>query len=196
LSGDRPPVRVRSSPLRGGCGVTAASEVVILAVPVRIRSAAPAPRPTRVQPWGCSSMSAERLACTEEDVGSNPTVSISSLRSVNGKARARRTAEVRVRLLPEAPSRARSSADESAVLRRQRTLVRVQPGVLRADVAQVEEHRTATPETPVRLGSSACTSPWCNGSTTSSNLAGPGSNPGGFACPRWNAKGGESREAW
>ena len=40
LSGEGPPVRVRPSPLRGGCGVTAASEVVILAVPVRIRSAA------------------------------------------------------------------------------------------------------------------------------------------------------------
>ena len=41
LSGERPPVRVRSSPLvHGGCGVTAAPEVVSLAVPVRIRSAA------------------------------------------------------------------------------------------------------------------------------------------------------------
>src|SRR6266498_3340683 len=42
LSGERPPVRIRSSPLhfRGGCGVTAASEVVILEVPVRIRPAA------------------------------------------------------------------------------------------------------------------------------------------------------------
>ena len=37
------------------------------------------------------------------------------------------------------------------------------------------------PERPVRAGSSASTSPWCNGSTASSNLAGPGSNPGGFA---------------
>ena len=40
LSGERPPVRVRSSPLRGGCGVTAALEVVSLAVSVRIRSVA------------------------------------------------------------------------------------------------------------------------------------------------------------
>ena len=41
LSGERSPVRARSSPsFHGGRGVTAASEVVILAVPVRIRSVA------------------------------------------------------------------------------------------------------------------------------------------------------------
>ena len=53
--------------------------------------------------------------------------------------------------------------------------------MLIADVAQTEEHRGATPERPVRSGSSAFTGPWCNGSTASSNLAGPGSNPGGSA---------------
>ena len=106
----------------------------------------------------------------------------SSLRGVQRQARARRMAEVRVRLLPEAPSHARSSVDKSAALRRQRSLVRLQPGVLLyADVAQTEERRSATPEGPVRSGSSACASPWCNGSTASSNLAGLGSIPSGFA---------------
>ncbi len=55
---------------------------------------------------------------------------------------------------------------------------------LHADVAQREEHRSATPEGPVRSGSSASSSstgPWCNGSMASSNLAGPGSTPGGPA---------------
>jgi hypothetical protein len=53
-----------------------------------------------------------------------------------------------------------------------------------ADVAQPAEHRSATPGRPVRSGSSASTSPWCNGSTSSSNLDGPGSNPGGLAVSR------------
>jgi hypothetical protein len=53
--------------------------------------------------------------------------------------------------------------------------------VLHADVAQSDERRIAGPEEPVRPGSSASASPWCNGSIASSNLAGPGSNPGGFA---------------
>src|SRR5436190_24256309 len=77
LSGEGPPVRVRPSPFRGGCGVTAASEVVSLAVPVRIRSAAlyadaehgraqqavtlsPRAVVVRLHPsalWGCSSTS-------------------------------------------------------------------------------------------------------------------------------------------
>ena len=39
-----------------------------------------------------------------------------------------------------------------------------------ADVAQQAEHRSATPATPVRPGPSASQSPWCNGSTASSNL--------------------------
>jgi hypothetical protein len=61
--------------------------------------------------------------------GSNPSGSTeASLRSVNGTARALCTAEVRVRFLPEA---------------------------LNADVAHEEEHRVASPEEPVRAGSSA-----------------------------------------
>ena len=48
-----------------------------------------------------------------------------------------------------------------------------------ADVAQQEEHRVASPGRPVRPGSSASTKACgVTGSTASSNLAGPGSNPG------------------
>ena len=64
----------------------------------------------------------------------------------------------------------------------------------RADVAQPAEHRVARPEGPVRSGSSACTSPWCSGSTASSNLARPGSNPGGLARSRGSTGFGERRD--
>ena len=84
-----------------------------------------------------------------------------------------------------AVSSARSSV-ESAVLIRQRRLVRLQPGGFHADVAQPAEHRSATPGRPVRFGSSACSKRLqqtevrgVTGSTASSNFAGPGSNPGG-----------------
>src|SRR5262249_5423591 len=53
----------------------------------------------------------ERLACNEEDVGSTPTVSTRAS-VVSTAARARRKAEVWVRLLPEAPFYARSSVAE------------------------------------------------------------------------------------
>src|SRR6185503_6316817 len=43
------------------------------------------------------------------------------------------------------------------------------------------EHRSATPKRPVRSGPSASKARGVTGSTASSNLAGPGSNPGGFA---------------
>jgi hypothetical protein len=52
---------------------------------------------------------------------------------------------------------------------------------LLADVAQREEHGTATPGRPVRSGPSASQACGVTGSTASSNLAGPGSNPGGPA---------------
>jgi hypothetical protein len=73
-----------------------------------------------------------------------------------------------------------------------------------ADVAQREERRSATPERPVRSGSSALTSTnrglWCNGSMASSNLAGPGSTPGrpaavtcrGPACSGYRASSGST----
>ena len=51
-------------------------------------------------------------------------------------------------------------------------------GRIHADVAHPEEHRVASPERPVRDGSSALEDSWCNGSTPSSNLGGPGSIPG------------------
>ena len=54
-----------------------------------------------------------------------------------------------------------------------------------ADVAQREEHRAANPGRPVRSGSSASTKACgVTGSTASSNLAGPGSNPGRPASSR------------
>ena len=43
------------------------------------------------------------------------------------------------------------------------------------------EHRVATPGGPFDPGRPLHTSPWCSGSTASSNLARPGSNPGGLA---------------
>jgi hypothetical protein len=52
-----------------------------------------------------------------------------------------------------------------------------------ADVAQREERRSATPKRPVRSGPSASQACGVTGSTASSNLAGPGSNPGGPAPP-------------
>ena len=86
-----------------------------------------------------------------------------------------------VRLLPEAPSRTPIAQRKSTALRRQRTLVRFQPGVLHADVAHSEERRSATPERPVRSGPSASQARGVTGSIASSNLAGPGSSPGGSA---------------
>src|SRR5215210_3050456 len=63
---------------RGGRGVTAASEVVILEVPVRVR---PTALPHR---QGDEALVAERLACNEE-VWVRLPPSPSGLRSVNGK---------------------------------------------------------------------------------------------------------------
>ena len=55
-------------------------------------------------------------------------------------------------------------------------------GRAHADVAQTAKRRVASPERPVRLGSSALTkAPGVTESTASSNLAGPGSTPGGPA---------------
>jgi hypothetical protein len=56
-----------------------------------------------------------------------------------------------------------------------------------ADVAHEEEHRVASSERPVRAGSSASQVRGVTGSTTSSNLVGPGSNPGGPAVSRAGA---------
>jgi hypothetical protein len=64
-----------------------------------------------------------------------------------------------------------------------------------ADGAQSEEHRSATPARPVRAGLSALEGPWCNGSTASSNLAGPGSTPGGPALGRSSPAGGTQQHA-
>ena len=88
---------------------------------------------------------------------------------------------MRVRLLPEAPSYARSSAERALSCDGRGRWFESSRAYHFADVAQKEEHRDATPGTPVRSGSSASVGPWCNGSTTSSNLVGPGSTPGGPA---------------
>jgi hypothetical protein len=86
-------------------------------------------------------------------------------------------------------SYARSSVDSSAALRGQRSLVRLQPGVSRG--------RSSSGRAPGRQPGEArsirvvrfhaYTGPWCNGSTTSSNLVGPGSIPGGPASSRAGA---------
>ena len=107
LSAGTAPVRVRSSPLRGGRGVTEASEVVDLAAPVRPRPATPcytrslskgeltalSPRrlalwwfdstPTGTKLWRqSSSLATSRSGFDSRRLHSLP---ISSLRSVNGK---------------------------------------------------------------------------------------------------------------
>lgn len=81
----------------------------------------------------------------------------------------------------EGSSHARNSV-ESAALMRQRSLVRFQPGVLARGRSSVSaERRGATPEVARSMRVVRFTGLWCNGSMASSNLAGPGSNPGGPA---------------
>jgi hypothetical protein len=99
LSGERPPVRVRSFPLhvRGGRGVTAASGAVNPEASVRTRPATPfhadaehgraqpavtRPPPAvvvRLHPFastpGDEALPAGHLVCTEEEAGSTPAVS-------------------------------------------------------------------------------------------------------------------------
>ena len=89
---------------------------------------------------------------------------------------------MRVRLLPGAPSDARSSEDR-ALLCDGRGRWFDSSRAYFADVAQWEAPERQSGEARstrvVRF-----VNPWCNGSTTSSNLVGPGSNPGGFASAR------------
>jgi hypothetical protein len=131
---------------------------------------------------GDEALLAERLACTEEERVRLPP-SPSSPRSVNGK----HAPFVRPRCgfnSCRGLSHARSSDDRAPSCDgggRWFESSRAYSLQHRADVAQPAEHRSATPGRPVRSGSSASTSPWCNGSTPSSNLDGPGSNPGGLA---------------
>jgi hypothetical protein len=114
-----------------------------------------------------------------EGEGSSPSGSTSCLRSVNGK----HAPFVRPRCGFNSCRRlscARGSRDR-ALPCDGRGCWFESSRAFHADVAQTAEHRVASPERPVRSGSSALTGPWCNGSTTSSNLVGPGSNPGGPA---------------
>jgi hypothetical protein len=62
-----------------------------------------------------------------------------------------------------------------------------------ADVAQQAEHRVANPDGPVRFGSSASQVRGVTGSTASSNLAGPGSIPGGPVGTRFAGSDGSRR---
>ena len=77
------------------------------------------------------------------------------------QARALCTAEVRVRLLPEAPSHARSSAERALSCDGRGRWFESSREYHFADVAQTEEHRGATPGRPVRSGSSALSGLWC-----------------------------------
>src|SRR5262249_7793659 len=106
LSGERPPVRVRSSPFHGGRGVDGSTRG---RDPRRRRFESG--RPPLPHPWGCSS-TGEHLACNEEGVGSTPTVSTSPP-WCQRHARALCTAEVRVRLLPEAPFHVRAQSERA-----------------------------------------------------------------------------------
>jgi hypothetical protein len=104
---------------------------------------------------------------------------LARLRSVNGKhapvVRPRCGFDSCRRLL-----RTLVAQRKSAALRRQRTLVRFQPGVPRgrSSVGRAPERHSGEARSTrvVRLQIRGVT-----GSTASSNLAGPGSNPGGFA---------------
>jgi hypothetical protein len=68
---------------------------------------------------------------------------------------------VRVRLLPEAPPYARSSAERALSCDGRGRWFESSRAYHFADVAQREEHRSATPERPVRSGSSALVGLWC-----------------------------------
>jgi hypothetical protein len=109
--------------------------------------------------------------------GSTPAVSTQCLRSVNGKhapfVRPRCGFDSCRRLLrtpvAQRNERCPATAEDAGS---------IPAGRIHADVAHPEEHRVASPERPVRDGSSALVDSWCNGSTPSSNLGGPGSIPG------------------
>ena len=181
LSGERPPVRVRSSPpswwpwcngsTRGrdprGAGSNPAGRPRLRAdaehrraqprcnpVASRCGGSTPPVRIPRRSPGDVAQLD-EHLACNEEDVGSTPTVSTSCLRSVNGKhapfVRPRCGFDSCRRLLrtPVAQwTRALSCDGRGRWFDSSRAYHC-------ADVAQTEEHRSATPGRPVRSGSSA-----------------------------------------
>jgi hypothetical protein len=125
----------------------------------------------------------ERLACTEEERVRLPPSPLTCLRSVNGKhapfVRPRCGFNSCRRLLrtpvAQRNERCPATAEDAGS---------IPAGRIHADVAHREEHRVASPERPVRDGSSALEDSWCNGSTPSSNLGGPGSIPGESAARR------------
>jgi hypothetical protein len=116
----------------------------------------------------------ERCPATAEDAGSIPAgrIDIASLarrsrRRAGGDSMRIRPRKARCRERRERPAEP-GSARRELVAAKARC----------ADVAHREEQRSATPKRPVRAGPSALEDPWCNGSTPSSNLGGPGSIPG------------------
>src|SRR5205814_8294549 len=119
------------------------------------------------------------LACNEEDVGSTPTVS--TFASVVSTASTRPLYGRGAGSTPAGGSfsYARSSAERALSCDGRGRWFDSSRAYHFADVAQTEEHRAATPGRPVRSGSSASAQACgVNGSTASSNLAGPGSTPG------------------
>ena len=126
----------------------------------------------------------EHLACNEEDVGSTPTVSTfasvvstASTRPLYGRGVGSNPAGGSSRPWPRSAPAGRSPAPPSARAARGTGLsgavfkyCPLRPGTasdapgtggLQADVAQTEEHRSATPGRPVRSGSSALEGLWC-----------------------------------
>ncbi len=103
----------------------------------------------------------ERLACNEEDVGSTPTVS--TFASVVSTASTRPLYGRGAGSTPAGGSfmRARSSAERALLCDSRGRWFDSSRAFHLADVAQPEEHRSATPERPVRSGSSALVGLWC-----------------------------------
>ena len=125
----------------------------------------------------------EHLACTEEEWVRLPpspsvhasVVSTASTRLLYGRGAGSTPAG--------GSSNARSSADSSTALRGQRTLVRIQPGVSRGRSSSGQSTGAPLRRGPFEPGRplSLPKAPGVTESTASSNLAGPGSTPGGPA---------------
>jgi hypothetical protein len=229
LSGERPPVRVRSSPLRGGRGVDGsirgceprrrrfepgrppslradaehrrAQQAVTLsprAVVVRLHPSAPrgcssTGRAPRLQRGRCRFDSDRLHLCLRSVNGKHapfvrPRCGFDSCRRLLHTPVAQRTercpatAEAAGCRAEKEPSASPRRAARNKIGRRRCS--RIQPGVPLGG-------RSSDGRAPGRHSGEArsirvvrFTGPWCNGSTTNSNLVGPGSRPGGPAATR------------
>ena len=130
--------------------------------------------PVRITTWGRSSAGRSASLATRKMSGSTPTVSINA--SVVSTASTRPLYGRGAGSTPAGGSFTTRPRGEAVSWQ---TLVRSSRAL--ADVAQPAEHRAANPVRPVRSGPSALQARGVTGSTASSNLAGPGSIPGGPA---------------